>query len=143
MKISTRSRYGLRMLIALGLNKADSAMFLGDIAKNENLSEKYLSQLVIPLKRYGLIRAERGVHGGYSLAKDPKEITLTMIIEALDGPLTILDCVQNEKICERSDACKGRGVWSGLEKTMREFCSTFTLSNALESEKTVNFADFI
>lgn len=143
MKISTRSRYGLRMLIALGLNKTDSAMFLGDIAKNENLSDKYLSQLVIPLKRYGLIRAERGVHGGYSLAKAPKEITLAMIIEALDGPITILDCIQNEKCCDRSEECKGRGVWSGLEKTIREYCSKLTLFDAIESGKASNFADFI
>jgi len=143
MKISTRSRYGLRMLIELAQKQELSSMFLGDIAKNQNLSEKYLSQLVIPLKRNGLIRAERGVHGGYSLAKDPKHITLAMIIEALDGPLSVLDCIQNSTSCDRVSSCKGREVWTGLENSIKEYCSNFTLFDAVNATKTVNFADFI
>ncbi|MGD0280318.1 MAG: Rrf2 family transcriptional regulator, partial [Smithella sp.] len=76
MKLSTRARYGVRLMVALAVNYDKGPVFLKDVAKGENISEKYLSLIIIPLRRIGLVNSIRGAHGGYLLAKDPSQITM-------------------------------------------------------------------
>ena len=87
-------------------------MLLREIAKREEVSEKYLSNLVNPLKARGLVEATRGVHGGYVLGKGPSEITMKEIVEALEGSLCIVDCVEKPAACGRAAFCVARDLWS-------------------------------
>ena len=78
MKLSTRARYGVRMMLVLARNYGEGTIYLKEIAKSEEISEKYLSQIIIPLKWVGLVKSIRGAHGGYALAKSPSNITLNL-----------------------------------------------------------------
>ncbi len=127
MKISTRSRYGLRLLIELAKHTDGKPVFLNEIARNQNISEKYLSKLVIPLRGAGLIRSTRGSHGGYVLARSPGEITLREIIDSLEGGQYIIKCANNPGSCPASPACVAREVWGGLEKAMMDYCEALSL----------------
>ena len=93
MKLSTRARYGVRLMLALAKNYGKEPVYLKDIAKQEDISEKYLSLLIMPLRRIGLVNSVRGAYGGYNLARDPKEITLKEIVVVLEGDCCLVDCV--------------------------------------------------
>ena len=105
MRLSTRSRYGVRMMLALGASEQKSPIFLKDIARSEEISEKYLSQIIIPLKAQGLVTPFRGAHGGYILSRPASQIKLREIIEPLEGDLCLVDCVTNAEVCHRSTEC--------------------------------------
>jgi Rrf2 family protein len=111
MKFSTKTRYGLRFMVNLGSNVKDGNVQLSDIAKDENISEKYLSQIVIPLKSAGLILSERGANGGYRLARAAKNINLKEIVEVFEGSLYPVDCVTDPGTCERGTLCVTQEVW--------------------------------
>ncbi|MFA5284396.1 MAG: Rrf2 family transcriptional regulator, partial [Smithellaceae bacterium] len=95
MKLSTRTRYGVRLMTVLAQNYGKGPVFLKDIAKGENISEKYLSLIIIPLRGVGLINSVRGAHGGYNLSKEPSQITLKEIVDVLEGDCSLVDCVKN------------------------------------------------
>lgn len=116
----------------LALNYGKGPVFLRDIAREEGVSEKYLSQLVIPLRGNSLIVSLRGSKGGYALARSPREITLGEIVEALEGGLDLVDCVHNPSLCERSKYCVTRDLWGELEGSIREKLSSTTLQDLLE-----------
>lgn len=116
----------------LALNYGKGPVFLRDIAREEGVSEKYLSQLVIPLRGNSLIVSLRGSKGGYALARSPREITLGEIVEALEGGLDLVDCVHNPSLCERSKHCVTRDLWGELEGSIREKLSSTTLQDLLE-----------
>lgn len=143
MRISTRSRYGLRLLLELMRHTDGKPVFLNEIAKNQDISEKYLSKLVIPLRGAGLIQSARGAHGGYVLAKDPERISLSEIIECLEGGLGVIDCAESPKLCRRSARCASRGVWAGLEKAMRDYCDSKSLARMAEAETQGSYAEYI
>ncbi|HOT43927.1 MAG TPA: Rrf2 family transcriptional regulator [Spirochaetota bacterium] len=132
MKLSTRSRYGVRLMLALGISEKKDPVFLKDIARAEEISEKYLSQLIIPLKAMGLVTAYRGAHGGYILARDPARITLREIIEPLEGEMSLVDCVSSPEVCGRASECATRDVWSHMSVLLLEFLNTFTLADLIE-----------
>ncbi len=116
----------------LALNYGKGPVFLRDIAREEGVSEKYLSQLVIPLRGNSLVVSLRGSKGGYALARSPREITLGEIVEALEGGLDLVDCVHNPSLCERSKYCVTRDLWGELEGSIREKLSSTTLQDLLE-----------
>jgi Rrf2 family protein len=135
MRLSTRSRYGVRLMLALGLNEKKNPIFLKDIAHAEEISEKYLSQIIIPLKAKGLVTTFRGAHGGYILSRPASEIRLREIIEPLEGDLCLVDCVTNADICHRSTECATRDVWSEMSSLLLEFLDTFTLEDLIKKYK--------
>ncbi len=137
MRLSTRSRYGLRLLVEL----AYGPKTIAEIAANQDISAKYLSKLVIPLKARGLILADRGANGGYRLANEPEATSLLEIVEALEGDLRIVDC--EGSACGRSTGCGARRVWEGLEKAMRDYCGSLTLAEVSRIDGTVNYAEYI
>ncbi|PKL14986.1 MAG: AsnC family transcriptional regulator, partial [Spirochaetae bacterium HGW-Spirochaetae-6] len=111
MKISTKSRYGLRIMRYLAQNHNSEPVKLGDMAKNENLSEKYLEQIIISLKAANLVKSVRGANGGYFLSKKPDQQSVLEIIEKLEGPLHFVNCVEDHTLCERSKDCVTRKLW--------------------------------
>jgi len=132
MRLSTRSRYGVRLMLALGANKLSKPLFLKDIANSEEMSEKYLSQIIIPLKAKGLVTTFRGAHGGYLLSRPASEITLRDIIEPLEGDLSLVDCVGNPAVCGKANECATREVWDEMSSLLLNFLDTFTLEDLIK-----------
>ncbi|HOQ12425.1 MAG TPA: Rrf2 family transcriptional regulator [Spirochaetota bacterium] len=137
MKISTRSRYGLRLMIYLALNESGSPVFLKDIAAKEEISEKYLSQIIISLKSSGLVRTFRGAHGGYLLSRPASQITLREIIESLEGDLSLVDCVTNPALCKKSSQCTARTVWDEMSFLIIDFLSSTTLEDLVNKSRSM------
>ena len=133
MKISTKGRYGLRILIDLATHDPEKPRMLKDIAESQQISEKYLSRLVIDLRRAGLIRSVRGVKGGFHLAKLPEEITLLKVLETMEGPLSVVDCVQSPEKCKRQTLCPARSIWKKLNDDIRGLTSQITLDDILNA----------
>ena len=132
MKISTRSRYGLRLMLELGLQHGKGPTFLKDIARSQEISEKYLSQIIIPLKSAGLVTSFRGAHGGYSLQRPPEEITLREIVGVLEGDFVLVECAANPKACSRSAQCVTQGVWLKVGQAISETLDAVTLKNLID-----------
>jgi Rrf2 family cysteine metabolism transcriptional repressor len=130
MKLSTRARYGMRVMLTLAVHYDRGPMYLKDIAEAEEISEKYLSLLVIPLRQAGLIHSIRGAYGGYSLAKDPSQINLGEIVEVLEGD-SIVDCLKNPSACPRVAGCKSRDIWVYLGEKISEALRSITLEQWL------------
>ena len=107
-------------------------MLLKDIAKKQDVSVKYLSQLILPLKVAGLINGTKGAHGGYMLARPPEEIRLSEIINAVEGSLNPVECVDNPDICSRSDSCVTIEVWRELGRKNLEVLESRTLKDLAE-----------
>jgi Rrf2 family protein len=123
------------MMSDLAENFGKKPVFLKDIAKREEISEKYLSIIVIPLRGAGLIQSTRGAHGGYTLAKRPEEITIQNIFDALEGEICLVDCVKDTKKCPRVETCPTRDVWSALDERIRETLSSITLSDLVKTRR--------
>jgi len=132
MKLSTRSRFGLRFLLELGLNYVKrKPVYLREISQREEISEKYLSQLALLLKSAGLISSIRGVHGGYILNKEPREIRLLEIIQTLEGDLSLVPCVNDSTYCQRVAICATREVWLKMGKAFKEALGSLTLQDLM------------
>jgi Rrf2 family protein len=138
MKISTRSRYGLRLMFDLALNYEKGPIQLNEISKRQEISEKYLSQLVIQLRLAGLINSVRGSKGGYYLAKSPDQISIKDIVEPLEGSMNIIDCIDENNDCGRKDHCITIEVWKILSNKINETLAGIKLSTLLEWDKKKN-----
>ncbi|MBU4304765.1 MAG: Rrf2 family transcriptional regulator [Candidatus Omnitrophica bacterium] len=128
MKISTRARYGTRLMVELGLHYGEGPIFLKDIAKNEDISLKYLSQIIIPLKTAGLVDSFRGAHGGYLLTRPPDQITMKEVIEILEGNFNLVECVKSPSSCSRISLCATRNLWSVLGEKITQVLEGVTLA---------------
>jgi Rrf2 family protein len=135
MKLSTRTRYGVRLMAALAAEYSQKPLFLKDIAAREEISEKYLSLIVIPLRASGLIKSLRGAHGGYTLAQDPCNITLYNIVEALEGEICLVRCVKQPTACNRAAICPTRDIWSIVGDKIKESLNGITLTELLKLKK--------
>ncbi len=135
MRLSTRSRYGVRLMLALGASDSKKPVFLKDIAASEEISEKYLSQIIIPLKAKGLVTTFRGAHGGYLLSRPASEIKLREIVEPLEGDLSLVDCVGNSHVCGKSSFCVTRDVWEGMSILLRDYLDGITLEELVRNLK--------
>jgi Rrf2 family protein len=111
MRVSTKTRYGTRLMIELGLRYGEGPVYLKDIARVEEISEKYLSQIIIPLKNAGLVRSFRGAHGGYVLSRSPGEITLRDIVSVFEGDFELVGCVNKPESCNRTPVCVTQDLW--------------------------------
>lgn len=145
MRISTRSRYGLRLMLSLASNFQKGYMLLKDVARREGISEKYLSLIVIPLRKAGLLVSSRGANGGYRLSKPPSEINLKEIIEPLEGDLYVIECIRGKEICEKANVCTSHDIWELLGKKIADFLDTITLEDLLkmQKEKTAGLLEYI
>ena len=132
MKLSTRSRYGTRMMLDLAQHYDEGPVQIGSIAKRQDISVKYLEQLIIPLKKAKLIKSFRGPKGGHTLAKSPREITVGEIVNLLEGGIDLAGCVEKPEDCNRSDSCLTRGVWKEATEAMLDKLNSVTLSKMIE-----------
>ncbi len=141
MKISTKGRYGLRALIDLSINGRNGfPVLLSDIAKRQGISNKYLEQIATQLHRAGIVKTVRGRKGGYLLNRAEKEIRVSDIMEVLEGPLCVVDCVAEPDNCSRSALCSTRDIWTLLSHKIQEVLSCYTLADLarLQEDKTGN-----
>ncbi len=135
MKLSTKGRYGVRLMLDLALHEGNGPVSLRDVASRQEISEKYLSNLVPPLRNSGLINSVRGAQGGYVLARDPREITLKDILLVLEGPMHLVECAGHPEICSRSAECLVRDVWSEVGSMMLDALASVTLESMVEKQK--------
>lgn len=112
MKLSTRSRYGTRMLVDMAQHYNEGPIQVGDIAKRQAISVKYLEQIIIPLKRAGYLKSIRGPKGGHVLARRPEEITVGEIVAVLERGTALVECAEKPEVCSRSDGCLTRPLWA-------------------------------
>ena len=129
MKISSRMRYGLRMLIELAVNYGKGPVLLKNIAKCERISKKYLEQIVITLKAAGIISAIRGAKGGYYLLKPPHKITLREIFLILEGNFNPIECVDHPEMCKLQKDCPTRPLWQDLSVAIEKVFDKKTLAD--------------
>lgn len=135
MKVSSRFRYGLRLLVDLAANYQKGHVLLKDIAECENISKKYLEQIVITLRTAGLIGATRGSKGGYYLTKSPNKIKIAGIYKILEGSFAPVDCLDNANICTRVKKCPTRKIWSDLAKSIKKTFGNQMLADLVKKTK--------
>lgn len=135
LQLSTRSRYGLRLMIALGVRYAEGITLMKDVSRSEAISEKYLGQIIIPLKAAGLVSSQRGSHGGYALAKPPEQVTVKDIVEAIEGEIVPVPCTDVAEPCGRAGQCAATKVWKRLAEDMKKSLSSFTLADLVRTAK--------
>jgi Rrf2 family protein len=138
MKLSTRIRYGVRLMLSLAESWGKGPVFLKDIAHEEDISEKYLSLIIIPLRTKGLVNSLRGAHGGYTLARSPETITLEQIVEAIEGKPSLVDCVGNALACPRSEDCVTRDIWAILGQRISETLQSISLERLVQMKRDRN-----
>lgn len=130
MIMSTKGRYGLKMMFEIAKKYGSGTMSLKDIAKNQQLSETYLEQLISPLRKAGLVNSIRGAQGGYELAKAPIDITVGEIIRTLEGPLAPSDCVlDDDPECGRAGYCVTRPIWEKIMDSINNVIDSITLQD--------------
>ncbi len=138
MKLSTRARYAVRAMIELSARHGDGPVLLKDIAHYQEVSDKYLEQLLAPLRAKGFIHTVRGNRGGYVLAKSPDEINLYDIIEVVEGSMAPVSCVDNPEVCSRINMCVTRGIWANLKDKMVDELKSVSLASLVEEQIKLN-----
>lgn len=134
MKISTKGRYALRMLLDLAEHKEQGYVPLKDIAERQEISKKYLEQIVGILNQSNILRTNRGYQGGYMLALPPEQCTVGQVLRITEGSLSPIACLEtNPNLCERSSLCKTLPVWQGLNKVITEYLDGITLQDILDN----------
>ncbi len=127
MKLSTKIRYGTRAILELASRFGEGPIELKEIARSQDISIKYLEQVIIPLRTAGMVKSARGSKGGYSLAKPPSEICLFDVVETLEGPLYLVDCIKDSKLCRRSSSCVTRDIWGDVSEALHRVLKSITL----------------
>ncbi|MGD0078973.1 MAG: Rrf2 family transcriptional regulator [Sedimentisphaerales bacterium] len=135
MKLSTRTRYATRAILELAEHFGKGPLQTRIIAKHQDISVKYLEQLMSALKSAGLIRSQRGAKGGYVLAQSPEKIKLSEIFDIFEGPVVTVECVTNEKYCDKAGDCVARQVWREIQKAIKGILESITLQDALDKAK--------
>ncbi len=135
MKISTKIRYGARAMLELASHYGEGPIELKEIAKRENISLKYLEQVINPLRASGLVKAIRGSRGGYSLGKPPSEICLYDVIETLEGPLLLLECLRDSKACQKVPSCVTRDIWKEVSDAICKIFNSVTLEDMVNRRR--------
>lgn len=136
MKISTKGRYALRMLVDLAEHQNDGFIAMKDVAERQKISKKYLEQIVPILNKSDVLRTNRGFQGGYRLAKAPDQYTVGEILRLTEGSLAPVACLEHEPIeCDRSGECATLPVWKGLYCVINEYLDSITLQDILDRQK--------
>jgi Rrf2 family protein len=135
MKLSTKARYGLRAMLCLALMDRDRWIMTKEIAEMQKLPLTYLEQLMMSLRKGGLVTAMRGAHGGYMLARDPAQITLAQIVEALEGPLQIADCADVPNCCVEAAECALKEIFEDVNNALYGAFDAITLADFAEKQR--------
>ncbi len=133
MKISTKGRYALRMMLDMVRHQKDGPVALKDIAERQHVSKKYLEQIALVLSQEGMLQGTRGHQGGYRLIADPKDCTVYDILAVVEGSMHPVACLdQTPNACERCDTCDTLYVWEGLDEVIQQYLQGITLQDMLD-----------
>jgi len=135
MKLSTRARYALRMMVEIAVRPGTDPVSLGLVAENTKLSKRYLDQLALALKTSSLMRSMRGRGGGYQLARPAEQISVGQIIEAAIGPINVVECVRCPEICLKSDYCECRWVYERINNAIGKVLNGMSLAELADMNK--------
>lgn len=143
MKLSSRTRYGMRAVLELSMEYGKKPLQIKTIADREDISNKYLEQLIAMLKAAGLVRSIRGPRGGYVLARPPQEISLKDVFLTLEGPMVPADCLEHADFCPRCTDCATREIWHELQDSITRVLESYTLADLVDksvrSKKAANY----
>lgn len=144
MKISTKGRYALRMLIDLAEHGGEGFVPLKDIAERQSISKKYLEQIIPLFNRTDMLRTNRGAQGGYMLARTPDKYTVGEVLRLTEGSLAPVTCVEQDPVlCDRSVDCATLPVWRGLNKVINEYLDGITLQDILDQQRERYANDYV
>lgn len=132
MKLSTKSRYGTRLMLDMAQNYNKGPIHLGNIASRQGVSVKYLEQIIIPLKKAHYVESIRGPKGGHILAKPPEEITVAEIVALLEDGDSLTECSEHPEICRRADTCLTRYLWKEAARAMFDKLRSITLADLVK-----------
>ena len=132
MKLSTRSRYGTRLMLDMAQHYELGPLHLAAIARRQGVSVKYLEQIIIPLKRAQLVKSIRGPKGGHILAKPPEAITVGEIVALMEDSMSIVACSEHPEVCQRSETCVTRSVWREAANAMFGALGAITLADLVK-----------
>lgn len=135
MKLSTRARYGVRALLELALHSGQGFVPIKDIAQRQEISPAYLARLFRPLVGAGIVRSTRGPQGGVSLCKPPNEVKLSEVITLLEGSIAPVGCVNDERVCPRSDRCVTREVWAEMKNAITDVLESISLQDLVDRHR--------
>jgi Rrf2 family protein len=140
MKISTKGRYALRLLVDLAQHEDNGFITLKDIASRQNISKKYLEQIVPVLNKANIVQSNRGFQGGYRLAKHPQEITVYDVLTATEGSLSCVTCLDAPtNTCPRKQDCTTLFVWEGLNQVINNYLKSISLLDILNHEQSFDY----
>ena len=134
LKVSSRGHYGLRLMTELARAHGAGPLSLSEVARIENLPLPYLEQLVVPLRRAGLVEGTRGLHGGYRLAQAPGATTVAAVLRVLEGPISLVDCTAEDYVsgaCEMDGSCLSSALWTRVKVTVEAILESTTLDDLL------------
>lgn len=136
MKISTKGRYAVRVMLDLALNNTGECIKVKDIAARQGISEKYLEQIIAVLNKAGYVKSVRGAQGGYRIAKAPEEYTVGMILRLTEGSMAPVACLEEgAPECERGDTCETLEVWKELYTAINQVIDGVTIADLVEKRK--------
>lgn len=142
MKLSTRTRYAVRAMIELAQTEPSKTLQLKVIAERQEISVKYLEQLMAVLRSAGLIRSVRGSKGGYILSRAASQIRLSDILHCLEGPVTTVECVEDSQSCVRAAECAARQVWIKVQRAIDEVMQSITLQDVVDMARNAKQLDY-
>ena len=144
MKISTKGRYALRMLIDLAEHQNAGFISLKDIADRQNISKKYLEQIIPVFNKTDMLKTERGSQGGYMLARSPEKYSVGEILRLTEGSLSPVECAEQDPVqCERSADCATLPIWQGLSRIINDYLDGITLQDILDQQRDHYMNDYM
>ncbi|MCF8062076.1 MAG: RrF2 family transcriptional regulator [Deltaproteobacteria bacterium] len=135
MKLSIRGRYGMRLMLELALNYGQGPLSMSTISRRQDIPVKYLEQLIIPLKKQGLIESVRGPKGGHMLSRHPSEINVWQVVNLLETRVLLLDCLSEPEVCDHVKECLIRPVWGEAYEAVKRIFSETTLEDILRNHQ--------
>lgn len=135
MKLSTRSTYGVRAMLALAVQYGAGQLMVKEISEQQGLPATYLEQLMVLLRKAGLVTATRGARGGYVLSRPPSEITLAEVVEALEGPLNLSGCPTDAGCCGKPETCALKELWDDASAAMVQVLRSVTLAGLVDRQR--------
>ncbi len=143
MKLTTKTRYSLRILVQLASRFNKAPVKGKDISAKQNISEPYLEQIMITLKSVGLVRTVRGCNGGYVLNRSPEEISVLDIIEIFEGKIELSDCLESSSNCEMFPRCPTKYIWKHLSDTLKNEAKQITLQIIVDNMNESNIQEYV
>lgn len=142
MKLSTRFRFGVRIMLQVAMTEKNGPVLARHLARDQAITPAYADQILFALRTGNLLVSQRGRTGGFHLARPAREITVLDIYEALEGPISLVDCIDKADACERTGGCVTREVWSALSKALRSTLQGYTLAKLCEMQQGQQVGDY-